>query len=295
MHGPSPHHGRLRATAIGAVAPAMWAALALLTTAAGGVPPFQLTAMTFALAFFLAMATWLARGESVLGHLRQPLPVWALGIYGLFGFHACYFAALASAPPVETSLIVFLWPLLIVLLSSLLPGERLRWWHLCGSLAGFAGAASLIGGTGANFAASHALGYGLAAAAALIWSSYSVASRRFGEVPSDAVGGFCLATALLAALAHLAFERTFWPSGGQWLAVAALGIGPVGAAFFVWDHGVKHGDIRALGALSYATPLLSTLLLIAFGRGAPSSSLALACALIVGGAALAGRGLWRRC
>ena len=52
-----------------------------------------------------------------------------------------------------------------------------------------------------------------------------------------------------------------WPSGAipQWGAVLALGIGPVGAAFYVWDYGVKRGDIRVLGAASYAAPVLSTL------------------------------------
>jgi drug/metabolite transporter (DMT)-like permease len=111
-------------------------------------------------------------------------------------------------------------------------------------------------------------------------------------VPTDAVGGFCGATALLAVLAHLLFERTYVPVGAEWLAILVLGFGPVGAAFYLWDHGVKRGDIKALGALSYMTPLLSTLLLVVFGRAEGTARLALACALIVGGAVLAARDLW---
>ena len=121
-----------------------------------------------------------------------------------------------------------------------------------------------------------------------MWAGYSVLSRRFGAVPTDAVAGFCLATALLSLLCHLAFERTVWPAGTQWLAVAALGIGPVGAAFYVWDIGVKRGDIRLLGVLSYAAPVLSTLILVAAGYAEPSSALGVACALIVLGAVTAG-------
>jgi drug/metabolite transporter (DMT)-like permease len=121
-----------------------------------------------------------------------------------------------------------------------------------------------------------------------------VLNRRFGQVPSDAVGGFCGVTALLGLLCHLIFEPTRWPDAGGWLAVLGLGLGPVGAAFFVWDYGVKRGDIKALGAFAYAAPLLSTLLLIAFGRAAASWTLAVACALIVGGAVLAGRDMLRR-
>ena len=91
-------------------------------------------------------------------------------------------------------------------------------------------------------------------------------SRRLKAVPTDAVAGFCLATALLAALVPWLVETTVWPeTHAQWLAIVALGVGPVGAAFYAWDIGMKRGDIRVLGAASYATPLLSTAFLILAG------------------------------
>ncbi len=281
-----------RATLTGGLAIVLWSTLAVLTTAAGPVPPLQLTAMAFTLAFGLALVKWIARGESPIVHLRWPMAVWALGIGGLFGYHVCYFAALSWAPPAEANLINYLWPLLIVLFAGLLPGERLGWWHIGGAALGLVGCIVIVGG-GTSFHRQFAMGYAAALAAALVWSGYSVLSRRFGAVPTDAVGGFCGATALLAWLAHAAFETTHWPAGVEWLAVAAMGLGPVGAAVYLWDHGVKRGDIKALGAMSYATPLMSTGLLIAFGAAAASAGLVIACALIVGGAALASRDLWR--
>jgi drug/metabolite transporter (DMT)-like permease len=283
-----------RATAIGAGAVLLWSSLAVLATAAGPVPPLQMVAMAFALAFALALAKWIAGGENVIAHLRLAPRVWLLGIVGLFGYHACYFAALALAPPVEANLINYLWPLLIVVFAGLLPDERLTSWHVAGAAAGLAGCAVLIGGGALAIRAEFVPGYIAAAAAAVIWAGYSVLSRRFGAVPTDAVGAFCGATALLAAVAHLVFETTYRPQGGEWLAVLGLGLGPVGAAFFLWDVGMKRGDIKALGAFSYATPLLSTFLLIAFGRADLSWRVALACLLIVGGAILASRDLWRR-
>ncbi len=277
------------ATALGGGAVLLWALLALFTTGASGIPPFQLVAMTFAVAFGLGLAAITLRGRTALARLRQPLRVWALGVAGLFGYHFFYFVALAKAPAVQASLIAYLWPLLIVIFSGLLPGERLRWFHLVGGLAGFAGAAVLVtGGGGAlGFDSRHLTGYLAALACALTWSSYSVANRRYGAVPSEVVGGFCGVVAVLALLCHLALETSVMPSGGQWLAVLALGLGPVGAAFFLWDHGTKHGDIQLLGALSYGAPLLSTVILIAFGRGSANWAIALACLLIVGGALLA--------
>jgi drug/metabolite transporter (DMT)-like permease len=282
------------ATAVGFCAILLWASLALFTTMAGPIPPFQMTAMAFALAFALALGKWIVRRENVARHLALPARVWALGVGGLFGYHVCYFAALAWAPPVEANLINYLWPLLIVVFSGFLPGERLRWWHLAGTAAGLTGCVTLIGGGAAGVRPEYAAGYLAALAAALTWSGYSVLSRRVRDVPTDAVGGFCGATAALALVAHLLFETTYVPQGGEWLAALALGLGPVGAAFYVWDYGVKRGDIKALGALSYMTPLLSTLLLVIFGRAQASLRLGIACLLIVGGAALASKELWRR-
>ncbi len=278
---------------IGSSAVLMWATLALLTTQTGEVPPFQLVAMAFSIAFGLSMLKWHLSGESIARHLMLPLPVWALGVGGLFGYHFFYFMALRNAPPVEAGLIAYMWPLLIVVFSALLPGERLRWWHVMGGLAGLAGSVILVTGNGGDgfggFKSEFWLGYLMAVVCAITWSSYSILSRRFSHVPSDAVGVFCGATALLAMIAHVSFETTVWPEGGQWMAVLGLGIGPVGAAFFTWDIGVKHGHIQALGAMAYAAPLLSTLLLIAFSQGEASIQVAAACVLIVGGAVLASK------
>ena len=277
-----------RATLIGSTAVLMWATLALLTRLSGELPPFQLTAMAFTIAFFIGLALWLREGGGVMRHLRQPPHVWLLGVGGLFGYHFFYFVALGNAPAVEASLIAYLWPLLIVVLAAVLLREPLRWFHLVGAGLGFAGAAVLVtSGRGFAFDSQYALGYGAALVCAAIWSLYSVLSRKVGDVPTSAVGGFCGATAVLALLCHLLLEETVWPQGWQWLALLLLGLGPIGAAFFTWDVGVKRGNIRLLGTLSYAAPLLSTLLLVLFGEAQPSWALVVACVLIVGGAAVA--------
>ena len=265
--------------ALGAIA--LWATLASLGVTLSHVPPFLLTGLALVIG---SVPAWpLARQWKVA------TPTLALGIYGLFGFHFLLFIALRHAPAVEANLVNYLWPLLIVLFSALLPGERLKLAHVAGALVGLAGVVVLIAGRGAIRAdAAHLPGYLCAFAAAFVWSGYSVLSRRFGSVPTDAVAGFCLATAALSFLCHLAFEATVWPaSPTEWLAILALGVGPVGAAFYVWDIGVKRGDIRVLGIASYAAPVLSTLILVLAGYAEPSLSLAVSCALIVSGAAVA--------
>ncbi len=280
-----PHNN---ATLLGLLAIGLWAVLALLTTGTGTVPPFQLSAMTFAVASVVGMGVILKTGCG-FAVLRQPPIAWAIGLYGLFGYHALYFAALKLAPPAEAGLIAYLWPLLIVLMTALLPGERLALRHTVAALFGFLGVLVLgFGKGGVGFDAAHWTGYLAALGCAFIWSSYSVLSRTQKAVPTQAVTGFCLATALLSGIFHIVSETTVWPQTWvQWLSIIGLGLGPVGAAFFLWDYGVKHGDIRLLGTASYAAPVLSTLLLVWAGLASAHWTLGLACLLIVGGAIIA--------
>jgi drug/metabolite transporter (DMT)-like permease len=283
------------ATLIGLCAILMWSLLAVMTVATGRIPAFQLLAMTFAIGALVCSARFVLR-PGAIGALKQSPLAWAVGIGGLFGYHALYFLALRLAPPAEAGLLNYLWPLLIVLFSSLLPGEKLRWYHLVGALLGLVGTGLLFAGNGfAQFERDHLWGFVAAFVAAFVWASYSVMSRRLKTVPTDAVAGFCAATAVLAAIIHLAIEPTVWPETAlQWIWVAALGVGPVGAAFYAWDIGMKRGDIRVLGAASYATPLLSTGFLILAGFAQPSSTLALAAALIAGGGLIAAKDMiWR--
>jgi len=288
-------YGRKRAMAAGLAAIALWGLLATLSVAAGPIPPFQMVAMTFAVGASIGIVRARWRGASLEKLVGWPAPVWLVGVGGLFGYHALYFAALQLAPPAEANLVNYLWPLLIVLLSAPLAGERLGWTHLVGSALGFAGVALLAFGRGLGFASEYALGYALALGCAFTWSLYSVLSRRFGQTPTDAIAAFCAASAVLSLGCHLLFETTVWPADLKaWLAVLALGLGPAGAAFYLWDHAVKHGDIRALGAASYATPILSTALLIACGLAPPTGSLLAAALLVAGGATLASREMWRR-
>ena len=279
-----------KATGIGFIAVLLWALLALLTVGSEPVPPLMLNAISFSIGG-VAGLIWATLTGSLKDLCGVPLRIYVFGTLGLFGYHALYFSALRLAPAAEAGLIAYLWPLLIVLFSGLLPGERLFPGHLIGAFLGFTGAALIIsGGGGSGFSAQYLPGYGLALACALTWSTYSVVSRRIGNAPTSSVAVFCLATAVLSTGLHLLLEDTVWPDNTTtWLSVAGLGLGPVGLAFYVWDIGVKKGDIQLLGTSSYAAPLLSTGLLVATGIARPAWTLGLAALLITGGALLAAR------
>jgi drug/metabolite transporter (DMT)-like permease len=284
---------KVRGTLIGFAAILMWSLLALMTAASGTVPPFQMNAMTFAIGSLPGLLLFAARPRRI-ALLRQPLKVWATGIGGLFGYHFLYFTALRNAPAVEAGLIAYLWPLLIVVGSALLPGERLRWYHIVGALAGLCGTIAIVSRNGLAFNDAYLLGYGTAFLCAFTWSGYSLLTRSFDRVSTDVVTGFCVATSILSLICHLALEETIWPAAtSEWLAIVGLGLLPVGAAFYAWDYGVKNGDIQVIGAASYAAPLLSTLILVMSGFAEPSWRILLACVLITGGAILAARDMLR--
>lgn len=282
---------RTTATAIGFMAVVMWGLLAWLSKLAGDVPPLQLTAMSFAIGATVGMATWPFRPGAAHVLIAQGWQVWALNVGALFGCHLLYFIAVRHAPVVEVSLIAYLWPLFIVVFSAFAPGEKLKFHHVIGVALGLAGAFAVISkGEGPTLANGLELGHIIAIPYAIFWAAFSVAIRRFGGVPTDIVAGFCLACAALAGATHGFFETTLWPlSVTQWLAILGLGILPMGAAFYAWDFGMKHGDRMVLGAAAYAAPLLSTLVLLLTGFATFHWSVALACILISAGALIAAK------
>jgi drug/metabolite transporter (DMT)-like permease len=263
--------------ALGAIA--LWATLASLGVALAHVPPFLLTGLALVIG---SVPAWpLAR------QWRAPASTLALGIYGLFGFHFLLFVALRNAPPVEANLVNYLWPLLIVVLAPVfLPGMRLRPVHVGAALAGFAGAAlAILGGRGPS--GGFAWGYLPALGSAFIWASYSLLTRRVDHFPTAVVGLFGLVSGALALLCHVAFEPPVALGARDWGLIVAVGLGPLGAAFYLWDAALKRGDARRIGILSYLTPLASTLLLVATSGRSLTVWIGVAAILIVG-AAIAG-------
>lgn len=286
--------GTSGATSLGCIAILFWSGLALLTVRAHGLPPFELLSLSFGVAFLAGLVMLGLRGKHALARLRQPILPWITAFLGLFLYHALYFFALATIPPAHASLIAYLWPLLIVVLSSMLPGgDGLRLRHLAGAGLGLVGTALILTGHGLSNTVSTGLttlsdlGYLAAFGCAIVWSGYSVLNRRFASIPSEMLVGVCAAVAFAGGATHLALEPTIWPDAQQWGAILLLGIGPTGLAFMLWDYATKHGNLPVLGALSYFAPLLSTLLLVCAGDAKANMVLGLSACSIVGGAALA--------
>lgn len=274
--------------ALGAIA--FWATLASLGTTLSHVPPFLLTGLALAIGSVLS-----------LPHLLRDRRAWAvpprtlaLGLYGLFGFHFLLFIALRHAPPVEANLVNYLWPLFMVVLAPLLlKGITLRPLHVVAALLGFAGAAiAILGarGGGVTTGATPAYwGFVPALGSAFIWASYSLWTQRVPAFPTAAIGLFGLVSGLLALGCHAALEPSVTLSTRDLVLIALCGLGPLGAAFYLWDMALKRGDARQIGILSYLTPLASTGLLLALTGRPLSWTIALAALMIISAAVIGTR------
>ena len=268
--------------ALGAIV--LWATLAALGVSLQHLPPFLLTGLALVIG---SVPAW-----PLVRQWRVPATTLLLGIYGLFGFHFLLFIALRMAPPVEANLVNYLWPLLMVVLAPLFLREvKLKGAHIAAAVVGFAGAAiAILDGAGASSAsASWSWGYLPAIGSAVIWASYSLATRRVPDFPTAAIGLFGLLSGLLSLLCHVLLEAPASLSPRDWTLVAAMGLGPLGTAFFLWDRALKLGDPRHIGILSYLTPLLSTALLLAVSGREFSASIVVAAVMIVGAAVLGTR------
>ncbi|MBB3398110.1 MULTISPECIES: DMT family transporter [unclassified Rhizobium] len=287
---------RLVASLVGAVGVILWATETTLVTFTTAIPPLQTVATAFLFAAAMSPFVWLVTGSHPLAAFRQPPRVWLLVVISLVGYHACIYYATQKAPAAAAALLQGTTPLMIVLGSAFLPGERLRWWHIVGALMGLAGVISLVdaGSSEASFSAGATFYLSLIGVAAALWGIYSVLTRTLPEVPSSALGMFYAASAIVSYVAHLSFEEWVRPTTAEWLAMAALGCLPMGLAIYFWDHGLKKGDIQALGAFSYVEPFVGALFVASFTTAAFDLSLLWAGVLIIGGAVIASTSLWAR-
>ena len=267
---------------------ALWGTLAPLGVQLAHVPPFLLTGLGLLVGSVISLP--LARFR--LSRWRVPLPTLLVGVYGLFGFHFLLFIALRNAPAVEANLINYLWPLGMVVMAPLfLKDVQLRGRHIVAALIGFTGAAIAILGRGGPLggAVEFHSGYLFALASAFVWASYSLLTRRLPAFPTAAVGGFAAASGVLSLVCHALLEPAVALSTQDLVLIAILGLGPLGGAFFLWDAAIKLGDTRRIGLLAFATPILSTVMLLLTTSQALQWNVALAAALVVGAAWLGSR------
>jgi len=259
--------------ALGAVI--LWGSLAALGASLSHIPPFLLTGIGLLIGGLVSLP--LAKFD--LRQLKVSKTALAVGVYGLFGYHAALFAGLQNAPSVQANLVNYLWPLLIVVLAPIfIPGTTLTLRHVLAALVGFIGAGLAIL-SGAELVSGFAIGYVFAFFAAIFWSTYSLLSNRV-TFKTTAVGTFGFVSGALAIAAHLIFEPATTIALADWPLLIALGLGPLGGSFYLWAYALKNGSPQRVGLIAFLTPLISTTLLLVVTNTPLSPLLAVSAGLI---------------
>lgn len=254
----------------------LWSLLAALGAFTQKIPTFQVTAIALLIGSLVSihrLKEWVLPPTTLL-----------VGIFGIFGYHYLLFSAFRNAPAMEVNLLNYLWPLLIVILSPLFGNGTLRFSHILSAIFGLSGAVLIVTNGALQIPDSFPSGYYLAIAAALTWAVYSLACKKLPQFPDAAIGCFCFVSGILSMGLHLLTEETVWPAQSEWLALIAMGIGPLGLAFFFWKKAMQLGDPKQIGALAYLAPLSSTVVLALSGQGTLSTNSILAGILILSGA-----------
>ena len=263
----------------------LWGSLAALGASLTHIPPFLLTGIGLLIGSVVSLPVSKLR----LGELRVSKQALVVGVFGLFGYHAALFAGLQNAPSVQANLVNYLWPLLIVVLAPLfIPGTRLKGRHIAAAVVGFVGA-SLAILSGAELVSGFAIGYVYAFFAAVIWATYSLLSKRI-SFNTASVGTFGFVSGVLALLVHIGFEPQVALTADDWLLLVVLGLGPLGASFYLWDYALKQGNPQRVGLIAFLTPLISTTLLLVVTGTELSWLLGLAAGLVITAAIVGSRG-----
>lgn len=262
---------------LGLLAILCWGSLATLGNLLIHLPPFYVLGVTFILG---SMPSWIKPRE-----LFVDWKISAWGVFGYFAYHFFLFYSFRFAPAVEANLINYLWPMIMVLLTPVFfKAMKLKLYHFVGAALAAIGCAVLVSGKGADLKLEYIQGYMLAFLAALTWPLYSIVKKKMRPTSLYSVGGFCLGAGIFSLITHALIEpHVVLQMHDAWI-LLLMGVGPFGIAFYAWDMAMSKGDTRVIGALSYLTPVLSTLGLVLFAGQSLNFSSSVAMVLIIGGA-----------
>jgi len=198
----------------------------------------------------------------------------------------------------EVGLLNYFWPVLTLVLSTVLLGKKANWVLIPGTLLALAGLflvvtqreaiswQSLARNCVANPGA-----YSLALAAAVSWVLYSNLTRRWaGGQKSGAVVVFLPLTAmvLLVVCCFLDEPRAWGP--GSLIEAICLGVVTY-MAYWLWDNAMREGNVVAVAAASYLTPLFSTIVSCLYLAVVPGTKLWVGCGMLILGSILSWRSI----
>lgn len=280
--------GSSAGTAGGAAAVLIWSSAAPVIASAVGVDPFLYVALGDGVAAAVFLLMWIVQRKNPLPALKAvPLWLYGLGLIGISVHNLTWVAAVQQAPPLEATLIIYTWPLLLIVFSTISLRQKFHWYHLVAGMLGLAGVAALLVGRGLGLEGFQLMpGHLWAIVSALSWSVFSAVAARYPDQGSDFLGVvFFLSAAINGCIWLLYLGAPAAPVQSLWIVGAASIFFALGYA--MWDFGMKHGNAQLIGVASFLTPVLSAIYLVLLGQAALTIYLALALVLVVAGIGIA--------
>ncbi|RWI85432.1 MAG: hypothetical protein EOR22_31040 [Mesorhizobium sp.] len=267
-------------TAIGLMAVPLWALWPLLAAiSSDGLPTFQFSAINYAVAASTLFALSRRRASKAQMITQRLVPVLMVGLGLLIG-NVLFLYSLKFIAPAQSNIIVYLWPVMVVALAAALGLMAFSARHMFSVAMALVGAVLVIG---PDLAAGSWQGVALAFGSGFAWAIFCVYRIWQGPDAPDALIPGLTVSCFAAAIVHFMVETTAFPTPLSLFGVVFTGVFPLAIGNLCWDYGLRRGDKVVLAVSAYATPLVSTLILVAFGFAQLTAAILVGATLIVGG------------
>lgn len=203
------------------------------------------------------VAAMLGRRPGLRGNLAPYAALTVLNVLGFFGLQTL---AIDHLPSGFASLLLYLQPVLTVLLSAPLLGDRLTPPRLVGAVVAFVGVAVVSLHPDSTVST---LGVVLGVGAAVCWSLGTITTKRVtGRMDALFMVSLPLVAggALLTAYALLTGETTLDGSGRVWGALAWTTLVGTTLAWLLWMYLVAGGDVGRVAVSIFLVPVIAVLL-----------------------------------
>ncbi|MFQ3306937.1 MAG: drug/metabolite transporter (DMT)-like permease [Candidatus Midichloriaceae bacterium] len=264
----------IKYTLIGSLSLLFWAISATFVVTLKHIPTYEMLSFVFFIGLIFCILY-----NSTFNHWNKlknhPPYIWICGIIGICGNEIFFVFSFKNAPAAHADLINYLWPILVILFTPLLPKEKFNVKYIISAVIAFIAVIILIIEQNditslTEIKHEYLIGYLCAFCAALFWTVYTLVSKFYGKLTPEMIVVYCGFGFIISTSLHIYFENFVIPTAFDFLILFLMGVGTHCFAYFFWDLGIKKGDIKLLTILSYASPIISISILILLGLVQPS-------------------------
>ena len=227
------------------------------------IPTLETLSISSFLAFFFLLAM-----NFKTGHIKKMKEfsfkdysaMAGLGFLGLFMYSALYYYGLSELSSQKACILNYLWPIMIVIFSSVILKEKITVLKAAAMLSSFFGIIILSAKSLSSPSESSFLGIISCIAAAACYGLFSVLNKKADFDQNIAMMIIWLVTSVCAAILGAQTEDWVSLSGAQWFGFLWLGIVIDAIAYLLWALALKGSkDTSKIANLAYLVPFLSLL------------------------------------